>query len=92
MSSAGLEISGQTDPIPQQSVVVHRMTPRKVLSYDIGFRCVIDLASAKRNSFRNSSQCSELDSRIMAEWSTGSFMQLAHLIIDIVLVGSDGRW
>jgi len=26
----------------------------EVLSYDIGFRCVIDLASAKRNGFRNS--------------------------------------
>ena len=31
-----------------------RKMDAEVLSYDIGFRCVIDLASVKRNGFRNS--------------------------------------
>ena len=46
---------GSWNDAPERlSVSDSRKMDAEVLSYDIGFRCVIDLASATRNGFRNS--------------------------------------
>ena len=46
---------GSWNDVPERvSLSDSRQMDAEVLSYDIGFRCVIDLASAKRNGFRHS--------------------------------------